>query len=715
MPSMRFSANRFFLVPGLLISGFALGSVAFAQEVFAEMPRYDRYQKLARAQTFQSGVASVVWDEDGKGVTFTVRGKTSRYDFATGVITEVTAASTPTTRRAGGARQAPERGRQFDTATSADGKWTAVTRDRNVYVKGTGVAEKSLTTDGSVDKRIKNGVASWVYGEELNVREAMWWSPDSSRLAYYRFDETSVKDYYLALAQTEFQSTLDTEAYPKAGTVNPVVQLRIANPTTGASITVDTQFGDATLGEYVYDVKWSPDGKELFFNRTNRKQNVMQFCAADPTTGKSRVIMEERQPQSWAENHPNADFLKDQQRFIWSSEQGGFKNLYLADLKKGLLNPITKLKRDVLSIVRVDEAKNRVFYTAAGLDNPYFIQLHVATLDGKTDKVLTDQKFNHSVNLAPDGEKYVTVRQTPDSAPETVLVQPGKPEVVLAKSDLTEWEKLGLKKTELFKFKAADGVTDCFGTVQFPSDFDPSKKYPVVLSVYAGPESGGPQVGFRAPSPLTEMGFLVVNLAGRGTNGRGKAFRDAVYGKLGVVEIDDQAAGIKELGKRAYVDPARVGIYGTSYGGYASIMAILRHPGVFRTACASSSVTDWRHYDTIYTERFMGLPAEGENKTGYEAGSAFTYAKELKGNLMLYIGTSDNNVHPANTYMFIRSLERAGKRYDMQVGPDQGHTQMNTNRMWEYFVKTLILDPKMKPQAKLVPGGLKLKFKDQQG
>ena len=195
------------------------------------------------------------------------------------------------------------------------------------------------------------------------------------------------------------------------------------------------------------------------------------------------------------------------------------------------------------------------------------------------------------------------------------------------------------------------------------------------------------------------MGFLVATFEGRGTNGRGKVFKEAVYAKLGVVEIDDQAAGVKALRERAYVDGANVGLYGTSYGGYASVMCLLRHPDVFRAAVASSSVTDWINYDTIYTERYMGLPDAGENKAGYDEGSAMQYAKNLKGKLMLFYGTADNNVHPANTYQLAQALQRAGKSFDMMAGPDQGHAGINQTRMWEYFIDNLILQP-----AK--PGGL---------
>ena len=696
--------------PSAWLGTLFLVSVAFApkvhaQEVFQEMPRYDRYQKLIRSLggMVVSGALRVTWDADGKSFTFQKDGKTIRHTVATGQQAEVTEKAAPNTpgRRN---RNAPERGRQFDKAFTADGTKMAFVKDRNVVIADAdGKNPRTVTTDGNEKDRTKYGVASWVYGEELEVRESMWFSPDGKNLAYYRFDESPVRDYYLAMDQAQFQATLDVEAYPKAGQPNPKVQL-LVSPMEGEGKTViDTSFGDATLGEYVYDVRWSADGNELYYYRTNRKQNVMQFCAADPATGKSRVVVEERYEKAWVENHPTVIFLKDGKRFLWFTEKSGFARYELRDLSGKFLGSVTPDGRDAsrdASGITVLEDQKAVFYTASGPKNPYFIQLYRVGLDGKGDQLLTDPDLHHEITLAPDGKHFVDIAQNPSTPAVTRLIDlKGKTLATLKESDVTKFNEAGLKKTELFTFKAADGTTDCYGTLQFPSDFDPAKRYPVILSVYAGPESGGPNVRFSTPSALTELGFLVVNIAGRGTLGRGKAFRDAVYGKLGVVEIDDQAAGVKALAARPYVDGKNVGIFGTSYGGYASAMAILRHPDVFKVACASSSVTDWRHYDTIYTERYMGLPWDNENKAGYDAGSASTYVKQLKGHLMLYFGSADNNVHPSNTYKLIRDLEREGKRYDLQVGPDAGHTQMNSVRMWEYFMKWLILNPSAKPQA----------------
>jgi dipeptidyl-peptidase-4 len=230
---------------------------------------------------------------------------------------------------------------------------------------------------------------------------------------------------------------------------------------------------------------------------------------------------------------------------------------------------------------------------------------------------------------------------------------------------------------------------ELYGLLHFPSNFDPAKKYPLLVSVYAGPATNGARETFATPNPLTEYGFLVATLDSRSAAGRGKRFLDAIYLKLGVTEIDDQAAGVKALGERPYVDKNRVGIYGGSYGGYASILCLLRHPDVFQAACASSPVTDYRHYDTIYTERYLWLPQE--NKAGYDAGSALTYADKLKGRLMIYFGTADDNVHPSNSLQFIRALQRAGKSFEVQVGPDQGHSGISQPRMMEFFIENLVL------------------------
>jgi dipeptidyl-peptidase-4 len=267
----------------------------------------------------------------------------------------------------------------------------------------------------------------------------------------------------------------------------------------------------------------------------------------------------------------------------------------------------------------------------------------------------------------------------------------GKAVASIATGDLAPAKAAGFTPAHRVEFTAADGKTKCYGSLQFPADFDPKKKYPVIINIYAGPESGGHAERFAGLSRQGDYGFIVASFAGRGTSGRGKAFMDAMYLKMGTTEIDDHAAAVREIGKLPYVDAQRIGITGTSYGGYSSAMCLLRYPDLFQAAVSCSSVTHWKHYDTIYTERYMRTPQA--NPEGYEAGSAMKYAKDLRGWLLLYYGTSDNNVHQSNTHELIAALNRAGKYFEVQVGPDQGHTGLNFNRTMEFFIERLILTP----------------------
>jgi dipeptidyl-peptidase-4 len=320
------------------------------------------------------------------------------------------------------------------------------------------------------------------------------------------------------------------------------------------------------------------------------------------------------------------------------------------------------------------------------------LQLHRVGLDGKGDKRMTDPAFNHGVIIAPDGKYFVDAIETHDVPPSTRVVDAdGKVIGELAKSDTSRFDELGLKKTELLKFKAADGETDLYGLLHFPSTFDPAKKYPLLVSVYAGPNTTGANETFATPNPLTEYGFLVATFDSRSASGRGKKFIDAIYEKFGRTEMDDQAEGVKSLRSRSYLNSERVGIFGTSYGGTSAATCLMRFPDVFAAASSSSPVTDYRNYDTIYTERYMWIPQE--NKEGYDLGSAMRYAGDLKGRLLLYYGTADNNVHPTNMMQLVQALQRAGKSFEMQVGPDAGHSGVNNGRMMEFFIENLVMHP----------------------
>jgi dipeptidyl-peptidase-4 len=361
--------------------------------------------------------------------------------------------------------------------------------------------------------------------------------------------------------------------------------------------------------------------------------------------------------------------------------------------------------------VKLDERAGSLFYMARDGDNPLKQQLHRVGLDGTHGVRVTDRAFHHRIGncltsigsratqplvpgpcgISPDSAYVVDVYQTHDRPAATRVLDAATGHVIaeLARSDTSKFDALGLKKAELFTFTAADHATALRGVIQFPSTFTPARKYPVLVGVYGGPEfaNDSARETFVTPSALAEFGFLIVNVDSRASPGLGKRTLDSVYLKLGQVEVDDIAEGVKAVGTRPYVDSTRVGVFGTSYGGYVALMELLRHPEVFGAASASSPPTDWRNYDTIYTERYMGLPQD--NAAGYDAGSAIGLAKTLKGRLLLYYGTADNNVHPSNSLQLIKALQDAGKSFDLQVGPDRGHSAVDQDRMMEFFIESL--------------------------
>jgi dipeptidyl-peptidase 4 len=472
-----------------------------------------------------------------------------------------------------------------------------------------GGEERPVTTDGSEKDRIKYGTASWVYGEELNQTTAMWWSPDSSKLAYYRFDEKEVQDYYLQLDQTQVQSTMDVEAYPKAGTANPIVDLFVYDVASGKTTKVDVRsgqpFDNDAVGHYVYRIAWSPDGSELLFNRTNRRQQILEFVAANPSTGETRVILREEWPTGWVRNSPPIHWLADGTRFIWESERTGWANLYLYDISGKLITPLTTHDTfETAGLTKVDEQAGVIFYQARSGDNHMKVQLHRVGFDGTGDVRLTDPAFHHTVGgclagaggggrgggaaggantcgISPDNKYFVDVYQAHNRPPATRLVDAAEGTVVaeVTASDLSRYKELGFRPAEMFTYKAADGETTLYGRIIFPSNFDPSKKYPALASVYGGPGSTATNEVFATPNSLAEYGFLILTLDSRSSPGRGKRTLDAAYLKLGVTEMEDMALGVKALWDRSYFDRQRVGIYGTSYGGYAAVLSLLRYPG----------------------------------------------------------------------------------------------------------------------------------------
>jgi dipeptidyl-peptidase 4 len=669
------------------------------------------------------GAQGVVWGVDGKGVDYSWDGKRFHFDFVSKKSMEVAAPAAtaeavaePPAGRGGRGRGAgsaapetkdcvgavvppPERGRQRPVTPSPNGSHLANYRDRNLFVcSADGSGQVAVSSDGSEKDRIKYGTASWVYGEELAQTTAMWWNPAGSKLAYFRFDESKVPDFYITQDETKLQTKLDVEAYPKPGVPNPVVDLYVYDLATKKSVHIDVrdgkQFTNDVVGHYVYDMSWSPDGKNLIIHRTNRRQNILELAMCSPESGQCHAIIHEEWLTGWVENHPPMRYLADSTRFLWESERNGFKNYYLYNLDGRLINQVTNNQFEVAGITRIDEKSNTLWYTARDGDNFMKVQLHKVGLDGKGDRRLTDPAFNHQVDISPDGRYFIDVAQTHDKAPTSSLmaVATGTALAELARSDISVMEQRSVRKGEVYSYMAADGKTKLYGEIWFPVNFDPSKKYPLLTSEYGGPAAGtGVSENFSVGNSQTEYGFLIVALSSRAAPGMGKRTLDAIYLKLGQTEMDDMAEGIKALWDRPYVDKDRVGVYGTSYGGYTAAMEILRHPDVFTVASSSSPPTDWRNYDTIYTERYMWIPQE--NQEGYDKGSAMNYAKNLTGRLMLDYGTIDNNVHNTNMMQLIKALQAAGKSFELQLQPDVGHSGINNSRMMEFFLENLIQHP----------------------
>lgn len=668
---------------------FLLPVLATAQDRLPSHPNYKAYQDAQQAipkiNSLLNRHGVIGWSEDSKMAL--LRGNKA-FDVSKKEIVDFTPPSTPPGPGNQFQRPRPDRGRQFAIQYSPDGKYVSTYENGNVYLA---LREKkdektAVTTEGSTEKRIKFGSASWVYGEELGQIEAMWFSPDSKKLIFYKIDDSKVIDYYLTTSQNAVQNKLYTEAYPKAGAPNPTAELYVYDIAAKKTVRIDTTLAssDPDVAHYVYGLSFQPGTNTLLFHRTNRKQNLLEWLAADLETGKTRVVLQESNPNGWVENHVSVRWLADGKRFIMQSERSGFSNLYMGSVEKGVERAITKHDSDISQIVRIDEAKQEIWYMANGGKTPTMSQFHRIKFDGGGHVQVTDNATSHTVSLSPDG-KFFADRSEALGVPPVVRVRDRNGTLVgeVGRTTTQEITADGYRSAVRFEAVAADGKTPIYGYYNLPKNFDSSKKYPVILAVYGGPGSGSGRERFIGPDADCEYGLITAWIDGRGTDGRGRDFRQSVYKKLGVVEIDDQAAAMAQFAKLPFVDGKRIGIEGTSYGGYASAMAVLRHPEVFSAACASSSVTSWAHYDSIYTERYMDTPQN--NPDGYKNGSAMEYAKDLKGALCLFYGTADDNVHPSNTHQLIAALDRAGKPYRLYVGVDQGHAGVRNDRKMEFF------------------------------
>ncbi|MBM4113020.1 MAG: hypothetical protein FJ253_06555, partial [Phycisphaerae bacterium] len=459
---------------------------------------------------------------------------------------------------------APGRGLQALIANAPDGTRVAKFVDGNVVIT-TPEGDELVTTEGG--GAIRYGNASWVYGEELDQSTAMWWSPDGRYLAYYRFDDSPVTPVPMLVDQASVRPRVEELPFPKPGEPNPIAGLEIFDTQTKKRVTVDV---GSDKDQYVFWVKWTPDSSALMFNRTNRHQNKLEVMLADPASGASKPFITETQ-ETWQENHPGMRFLSDGRRLIWESEQSGFRQFELWDLANGRISQLSQGDFPVASIVRVDEANGRLWYTAYGSETRINPQLFVANLDGTGVRRLTPRDRHYSnFTISPDGRWFTATEQFVDQAPAVLLFDCGpkggggasgasgagastgaaREVATLRERDADAWTNRGAHAPEFFTCMAADGTTPLYGILHKPRDFDAAKKYPLLIDVYGGP--GIQTVSTRAASPdaRTEFGLLIAKVDNRGTPGRGKAFEGATYLRLGGPDIDDQAAAARFLAER---------------------------------------------------------------------------------------------------------------------------------------------------------------------
>jgi dipeptidyl-peptidase 4 len=568
-------------------------------------------------------------------------------------------------------------GKQSYAAFSPDGTKVAFVRENNVYyVTLADMKEAQVTTDGKFNAII-NGTMDWVYEEEFGIVVGFQWSPDGKRIAYYRFDESGVKEYNLQKWSTTLYPTDYRFKYPKAGEANSTVEIWVHDLATGKKTKADI---GTEQDIYVPRISWTIDPTVLSIRKLNRLQNHMEVIHANATTGKSiTVLSEKNETYVDVEFLDELTYLDDGKHFIHLSERSGYKHLYLYNINGTLEKQISSGDFEVSEFVGLDDKSKTVYYTSTEI-SPLEKHLYSISLDGKKKVRLTTAAGNHSINMSRDFQFYIDHHTNSSQPPIATLYKTkGNAQVsVLEKNEtlVKTVQEYNIAGKEFFSFKASDG-TLLNGFMLKPADFDRSKKYPVLVYQYSGPGSqdvsntfGGRHFYFH--QYLTQNGFIVVAIDPRGTGNRGEAFRKVTYKQLGKYELEDLVSGARYLAGLDFIDGDRMGIWGWSYGGYMSSLAMTKAAGTFKLGIAVAPVTNWRFYDTVYTERFLQTPQL--NASGYDDNSPLSYADRLKGKFLLIHGTGDDNVHFQNSVQFQDALIQSGKKFDSFYYPDKNHS-----------------------------------------
>lgn len=591
----------------------------------------------------------------------------------------------------GGPQQVP----QF----SPDGNMVGFVRDNNIFLVKFlyGNSESQVTTDGTFGKII-NGIPDWVYEEEFGYNQAFEFSPDNQMIAFVRFDETAVPMYSFPIfageephnKQYELYPGAYAYKYPKAGQDNSVVTVHSFDIKSKVIRKLNVPI---KAEDYIPRIRFTKDETKLAVMTLNRTQNKMDMYFVNPRSGVAKLILRDESKYYINENNfDNIVFYKD--NFSFLSEKDGYNHLYWYSIGGNLVKQLTKGNYEV-SKFHGWNAANNTFYYESNEGNPTRKAIYSVDLKGRKDRLTEKEGTNSAIFSATN--KYFINTYSNITTPPTVTLNDNRGKelgVLISNNKLKEeLSKMTLPKKELFSFTTSEGVT-LNGWVIKPADFSETKKYPVILYQYSGPCSqevadrwaiGGNRGGLGWEAYMTTQGYIVACVDGRGTGGRGAEFAKCTYMSLGVKEAKDQVETANYFNKQSYVDKGRIGIWGWSYGGYMTIMSMSEGSNAFKAGVAVAPVTDFKFYDSVYTERFMRTPKE--NADGYNAASAFSRADKLSGNLLIMHGMADDNVHYQNVAEYSEHLVQLNKQFDMQVYTNRNHSIYGGNTRYHLFTR----------------------------
>lgn len=592
-----------------------------------------------------------------------------------------------------------EAGKQLHATFSPDGMKVGFVFDNDLYYRDlTAGTTVRVTHDGKYN-HIINGNCDWVYEEEFSFTRAFQWSPDSRYIAWYRFDESDVKEFTMTNYTGELYPEYVTFKYPKVGMDNSKVSIHIFD--TGSLRKTDVDRTSEPNG-YIPRITWTQDPSKLCVIWLNRHQNHLELLLADASTGKTDLLLAEDN-KYYIDIHDNLTFLKGQDAFIWTSEQDGYNHIYLYGMDGKLKRQLTTGTDEVTAFYGLDEKNQMLYYqSVAGVP----MERRVFGLDLKSGKRkdLTPRKGVNRAQFSTTYDLFVWSHSTANTPPvyevydrNGKLVRSLEDNATLKKAQ----EETATQPIEFFSFNTSDNV-ELNGWMIKPHDFDPAKKYPVFMTLYGGPGSQKVMDSWNGNDywwyqSLAQQGYIIACVDNRGTGGRGEEFKKITYLQLGHYETLDQIEAAQYLGRLPYADSTRIGVFGWSYGGYMSSLLILKGNEVFNSAIAVAPVTNWKWYDTIYTERYMR--DEKENSKGYEENSPVNFADRLKGNYLLVHGNADDNVHFQQSAEMAAALIKANKQYDTYFYPNRNHGIHGDNARRHLYTKmTDFLNRNLRPE-----------------